>query len=216
MSRTQCRFLHHQGLLFIEDLGATNPTLLNGRALTARSPAPLKVGDAVLAGSTLIEIATQSEVVRNSQASKRQRSTPTRAFQNPLIYAPKKVSFLGRLALASLRILLVGVIATLVMIQIEARQPASTPIAQASLAPNDLQLAKSFFEGALNSSDEFQQLQSHERLTLLSCISETLLKPYAQFDSMIDAFNQNNEVAQSKLKVAIAQCSNHHLDSETK
>lgn len=60
VSKRQARLYWQSGSLMIEDLNATNPTLLNGQALKAYDGHPLKSGDRVLIGEVELSVSMGS------------------------------------------------------------------------------------------------------------------------------------------------------------
>ena len=55
VSQLHARVFTKDGILYVEDLGSTNGTFLNGNKVG--SPAPMKRGDQLRVGSTLLEVA---------------------------------------------------------------------------------------------------------------------------------------------------------------
>ncbi|RME10004.1 MAG: FHA domain-containing protein [Ardenticatenia bacterium] len=55
VSAEHARIQFREGCWWIEDLGATNPTRLNGRPLSANTPAPLDSGDLVQVGRAIFK-----------------------------------------------------------------------------------------------------------------------------------------------------------------
>ena len=57
LSREHARLFVDEDVLYLEDLGSTNGTRVNGRDLGAGAPVPVRTGDAIELGAVKVELA---------------------------------------------------------------------------------------------------------------------------------------------------------------
>ena len=56
VSQLHARIFRRNGQLFVEDLGSTNGTLLNGQKVSASQPSAIRKGDRLQVGKTVLEV----------------------------------------------------------------------------------------------------------------------------------------------------------------